>query len=165
MRPLQFLKRHPITALGALVLVFVVWIGLDLRKPNSESTEAAPFPVGTAFLTKRFPAPPEFEYAKPSPQGTAQVLPKLKPGMTRIEVEGLVGAPVSSDVHPAMVAGGRITYHTAYEADLEPLSTVRPIRHTKVIGPAPPRTLITLEFDATKPGHPLVEIHYPDPLF
>ena len=27
------------------------------------------------------------------------------------------------------------------------------------------RTLVTLEFDATKPGHPLLEIHYPDPLF
>jgi hypothetical protein len=27
------------------------------------------------------------------------------------------------------------------------------------------RTVVTLEFDATKPGHPLLGIHYPDPLF
>ncbi|MBP3958635.1 hypothetical protein J8F10_25590 [Gemmata sp. G18] len=85
--------------------------------------------------------------------------------MTRTEVEGLVGAPVPSDIHPATITGGKVTYHTAYEADLEPPATVRPIRHTKVIGPAPARTLVTLEFDATQPGHPLVEVHYPDPLF
>jgi hypothetical protein len=119
---------------------------------------------GTSPPRKFLPQP--FETMEANPQVIARVLHKLKPGMTRTEVEGLVGRPAPHDVHPATVADGRVTYRACYEADLEPPSTVRPIRPTRPVVARPAdRTLVTLEFDATKPGHPLIEVHYPDPLF
>jgi hypothetical protein len=123
------------------------------------------------------PQPPEGdapektkEKLKLNPRETAQVLPKLKPGMTRAEVEVLVGLPAPDDIHPATVSEGRVIYHMSYEADLEPTTTVRPIRPYKPMPmgrdpPPNPRTFVVLEFDATKPGHPLLGIYYPDPLF
>ena len=81
-----------------------------------------------------------------------------------------MGVPAAQDILPATVADGRVTYHTAYEADFAPVPTVRPIKFPL---PRPPaatrdpvgRTVVTLEYDASKPGHPLLGVHYPDPLF
>jgi hypothetical protein len=86
---------------------------------------------------------------------TAEVVSRLQPGMPRAEVEGIVGLPPADLVQPITANNGRFTYTTSYLANLEP--TAHPL-----VGPRPiPRTLIGLEFDATRPGHPLVKIHLP----
>ncbi|HEY1188893.1 MAG TPA: hypothetical protein VGE74_14660 [Gemmata sp.] len=173
MRPLSFLRRNPLLVLGAFVVTFAVWVLSDLTDRSRVPSAQAPgngLPNGNVKLVRPLPVPAgevvAVEPARLTPQGTAQALPKLKPGMTRAEVEELVGAPAVGSISPATVQDGRVTYHTQYEADLGPLPTVRPVgrvRHT--LQPSPPRALVTLEFDATKPGHPLVGVHYPDPLF
>jgi hypothetical protein len=126
-------------------------------------------------VIRPLPRPPGLEKAsdkaRPNPRETAQVLAKLKPGMTRAEVEGVLGTPGPQDIHPATISDGIVTYNTTYTADLGPPATVRPIRpHPKF--PVPVRdakpatpTVVILQFDATKPGHPLLGIYYPDPLF
>jgi hypothetical protein len=82
----------------------------------------------------------------------------LKTGMSRTEVEWLVGAPLAPNIHPATQVDGSITYRTSYEADLNLL--VRPDSL-----PSGTSTRVDLEYDATKPGHPLLAVYYPDPLF
>lgn len=186
MRLIRFVRNHPVALLGVFVAAFVLWLWSESRPLrevahmpvlDNHNTAVYPpdggrFPPGDGWPRRPLPPPPlnPPENAKPDPQGTAQVLSKLKPGMTRAEVEQLVGTPAPDDILPATVSDGKVTYQTAYEADLGPLPTVRPIEpmrpHAKAHRPAPKgRTLVTLEFDATKPGHPLLGIHYPDPLF
>ena len=178
MRLLRFVRRHPVAILGLLALAFFTWVWMDAgagRRPGPDTppelsrSEIDVPPGDWAPPQRRLPVPPGVEEkSRPTPQDTAQVLPKLKPGMTRTEVEGLVGVPAARDILPATIADGKVTYHTAYEADLEPPATVRPIRTPRPLARDPRpngRTLVTLEFDATKPGHPLLGIHYPDPLF
>ncbi|MCI0700409.1 MAG: hypothetical protein L0241_04950 [Planctomycetia bacterium] len=182
MRPLRFIRSHPVLVLGVLVAAFAGWVWIDVfreKEPrlvggpeggNPNLDVDVPTFEGEVVLE---PAPqrrvlPPNEGEKPNPQRTARVLPKLKPGMTRTEVEGLVGVPAPQDIHPVRVSNGKVTYLASYDADLAPIQTVRPIRPTHPMGqPTPPatRTFVTLEFDATKPGHPLIEVHYPDPLF
>jgi hypothetical protein len=46
--------------------------------------------------------------------------------------------------------------------------TIRPfLSRSRVLPPPsePGSVVIALEFDASRPGHPLVEVLYPDPLF
>lgn len=171
MRLFRFTRQHPIALLGAVAIAFVGWVWWDalsaIRSPNPTVQVTGP-------PRKPMPTAPDeaIEIITPTHDSTdaVRVLAKLKPGMTRAEVEKLVGAPAPDLVSAATITDGRVTYHTAYEADLGPPATVRPIRPTRplpaVRDPDPTgRTLITLEFDATKPGHPLLSIHYPDPLF
>lgn len=175
MRILQFLRRYPISILAVFAVAFVVWLWRDslVSDPKIEGNTGAMRrvlpPPPSATTDEAVPPANGKETLKLNPRETAQILPKLKPGMLRAEVEVLVGLPAPEDIHPAMVDNGRVTYQTAYEADLGPPRTVRPIkapRHPMGRDPQPPsRTLVTLEFDATKPGHPLLGIHYPDPLF
>jgi hypothetical protein len=179
MRVTHLISRYPITVFGLCVLAFIIWLWRDAipanqPQPDLEAPKIAqmdPDELPRKRLPPRLlPLPePVPEKAKPAPQGTAQSLSKLKPGMTRAEVEGLVGIPSAQDTYPATVMDGKVIYHTTYEADLEPPATVRPIRiprpHPMGRDPQPKeRTLVTLEFDATKPGHPLLSIYYPDPL-
>lgn len=174
MRLLRLTRRHPLALLGVIAVAFVGWIWWDAL-PESDSSLAPltqrgePGPSRTRDLPKPF-AVMEIgasieEGPGPAPDPT-NVLTKLKPGMTRSEVERLVGAPAAEHVYPATIAEGRVTYQAAYEADFGPAPTVRPIRTPRALREAaPPRALVTLEFDATKPGHPLLDIYYPDPLF
>ena len=172
MRSLRFIRRHPIALLGVFALAFVVWLwrdSLPVGQPDSPELR------DTQLIAIQAPPPGEIppsvaEKAKPSAQGTAQALTKLKPGMTRAEVEELVGVPAPDNIRPVTVVDGKVTYQTAYEADLGPPATIRPITllrsHPAPLTPAAKgRTLVTLEYDATKPGHPLLGIHYADPLF
>jgi hypothetical protein len=171
MRFLRFAGRHPLALLGVSAVAFICWIWWDAfatRQPEPNFAEA-PAPVDANELRRRLQLqPPDGPVELPA-QDPTKGLGKVKPGMTRAEVEKLVGAPATADVSPATVTDGRVTYHALYEADLGPLPTVRPVfaphRPPVVREPDPTRTLVTLEFDATKPGHPLLEIHYPDPLF
>jgi hypothetical protein len=174
MRVIPFVRRHPIAVLSLFALAFIVWVWRDMVPGPAPAPQLTQVEVPTLppppFPQKRL-FPVDGERPNPPPQGTVQAISKLKPGMTRTEVEGLVGIPAPQDIHPATIIDGRVTYHTTYEADLEPPPTVRPIRRF----PRPPpsdldqhpkaRTLVVLEFDATKPGHPLIDVHYPDPLF
>jgi hypothetical protein len=158
--------------LGVVAVAFVVWrFALRDGQPRLASPFQAPPPLSTAtFRTdadvpQRLTPEEDGEKAKHDRRDTAQLLPKLKPGMTRTEVEGLIGAPAPADLHPAAVAQGKVTYSTTYEADLGPPPTVRPIGALRPSPNPKGRAVVRLEFDATKPGHPLLEIHYPDPLF
>jgi hypothetical protein len=175
MRFLRLIRRHPLALLGAIAVAFVVWLWRDaLPTRQADLTEAETH----VPRSPRRVLPPPAEHGVVSdllpPSDAAPKLAKLKPGMSRAEVEQLVGPPAAHHVSPATVADGRVTYHTAYEADFGPPPTVRPIQtHARLPDRRPVprepelagRTLVTLEFDATKPGHPLVGIHYPDPLF
>ena len=105
---------------------------------------------------------------KPNPQNTAQILSKLKPGMLRTEVEELVGAPAAQNLHPATLTDGRVRYQSAYEADFESTPMARAIyasRLQSVGGDPKLRVLVMLEYDATKPGHPLLGLYYSGRLF
>lgn len=179
MRLFKFLRRHPLAILGALALGFVAWLWRDAfdqqgwRDPEVANFVIVSGPPAPPQLPAPPPGPVDFgqptEALRPNPRGTAQGLSKLKPGMTRAEVEVLVGAPAPDHIHPATVADGQVTYSTSYEADLGPAPTVRPIRTHRPVAVPESKSLklwvVTLQFDATKPGHPLVGIYYPDPLF
>ena len=166
MRPLHYLRRNPLVILGAFAAAFAVWVWWD-SAPDVPQPELQGGPSGALVRVLPIPTLTEVDGIAPG-QVTAQALPKLKPGMTRTEVEGLVGAP-AADISPATVADGRVTYRMTYEADLGPPGTVRPLSSSRARGSraAEPtdREVVALEFDATKPGHPLVGVHYPDPLF
>lgn len=174
MRLFRYARQHPLALLGVVAVVFIGWIWWDAIASRT-SEEAAH--VSDPNRRRELPLPPEMYVdgtmeplvPPPPPPEQTRGIPKLKPGMPRIEVEKLVGAPADR-VSPATVADGRVTYSASYEADFGPPPTVRPIRagYTKppLADPtAGGRMLVTLEFDATKPGHPLLDIHYPDPLF
>jgi hypothetical protein len=173
MQLLRFLRRHPIALLAVITVAFVTWIWWDALPKQVDPTAADGPPTGAA---RRLPRPALIDVADDLslPSDAGPMLAKLKPGMPRAEVEKLVGPP-AHNVSPATIVDGRVTYHTAYEADFGPAPTVRPIHPgPRLPTPAAPqaaarepagRMLVTLEFDATKPGHPLVEVHYADPLF
>lgn len=156
MRLLEPVRQYPVALLAVVALAFVSWVWWDALP------EAAPPPPPPANgLVRQLPQANGVAMSD-DPLPFVAVLPKLKPGMTRAEVEHLVGAP--ENIHPATVTGDRVTYHTAYEADFGAPPTVRPIRPLPK-PPATERAIVSLEFDATRPGHPLVNVHYPDPLF
>lgn len=171
MRPFRFLCRNPLLVLAVLVVTFATWVCWDAfapsNTPDGQITHDRPQNprVLPTLTTLELDVPLQ---AKLTPEDTAHALPKLKHGMPRTEVEGLVGAPVPANISPATVADGRVVYQTWYEADFAPPVTVRPIVRARVKAtpaPATPPALVALEFDATKPGHPLVGVYYPDPLF
>lgn len=155
MRLLEPVRRYPVAVLAVVAVAFVSWVWWDALPSKPEP---ATLPTGLIPL----PQPPVVSTSAEDPHQFTVALPKLKPGMLRAEVERLVGAPES--IHPATVTGDRVTYHTAYEADFGAPRTVRPIR--PLPKPSAERgAVVSLEFDATRPGHPLVNVHYPDPLF
>jgi hypothetical protein len=80
--------------------------------------------------------------------------------MSRTEVEGVLGPPPADRVLP--VRGDAATYLTGYPALFGP---VPPVQITRRTLPPRPDAHVALEFDASRPGHPLVQVHYPDPLF
>jgi hypothetical protein len=163
MRFLELVRRYPVALLAVVALAFVSWVWWDALPGDSQpalqhadskhltSAEGLAVALDDTFLP-------------PAGAPLVKVLPMLKPGMTRAEVERLVGAP-TGDIYPATVAGDRVTYHIEYGSDFDAefgaARTVRPIRPM----PKPAGGSVTLEYDATRPGHPLVAIHYTDPLF
>jgi hypothetical protein len=75
-------------------------------------------------------------------------------------VEDVVGLPNSAQVQPVGDSSGRTTYHTAYPISSEGGGGAP--RPPVGLGPL---CFVAFEFDATLPGHPLVNVLYPDPLF
>jgi hypothetical protein len=169
MRFIRAVARYPIAVLGLFALAFVIWLWRDaipINQPDPLDADQVKMAQNDPDWPprKKLPAPIAAPFVPLPPGG--HPLAKIKPGMTRAEVEELVGAPAPQDIHPVTVADGKVTYMTAYEADLGPAATIRPITPRAHAPKAPAgRTVVTLEYDATKPGHPLLGIHYPDPLF
>lgn len=174
MRLIRSVYRNPVAVFGLFVLAFGGWVLVDsFRKPEPKFVEVNPYDYQLIGIEapplNGLPPRPEEKPCAP-PQATAEAIRKLKPGMTRTEVEVLVGAPAANDIHPASVNDGRVTYHTTYETDqdLDPPATVRPIHTPRPAAKDPnPRgkAIVKLEFDATKPGHPLVSVQFPVPMF
>ncbi len=167
MHILHRIRNNPIVVLCAMAAALFLWIAMDLLPSGT------PTPTETAAPThksgKFLPRPPEPPLPHSMPV-TVEMLPKLKVGMTRIEVERLLGPPAADQLQPVTQTNGSPTYCTAYELiDSEIPMTIRPIQPKSARIP-PDRTVetkthVTLEYDASKPGHPLIEVHYSDPLF
>ncbi len=165
--------QHPIAVLACFAVAFVVWLWRD-SLPIGESTDpdasVAQGPAAEHPSEGPVRPPPPIPQGFPSKQwkiaqsNSTNLLAKLKPGMTRAEVDGLVGIPAPEDISPVTVADGKVTYQTTYDADLGVPSTIRPLQSPKSGAAQKPRMLVTLEFDATKPGHPLLSVTFPKPL-
>ena len=165
--------QHPIAVLACFAVAFVIWLwrdSLPIGEPANHNSSVAQ--RGTAENMSEGPVrpPPPIPLGFPGKKwkttqnGSAELIAKLKPGMTRAEVDGLVGIPAPEDISPVTVVDGKMTYQTTYDADLGAPSTIRPIQSTGSGSAQKARTLITLEFDATKPGHPLLSVTFPKPL-
>jgi hypothetical protein len=175
MRPLSFVKDNPVTVLGVALLALTTWVAVDLanalapRKQAAESRASAnelPLPAQPSAVAVADGVEPASFPARP-PVSTV-VLPNVKPGMTRYEVEGFLGTPTPDQIQPVTRANGRVTYSTAYELDdIGPPMTIRPIQPRPRSQPQarPDRLMIAFVFDANQPGHPLIDILFPDPLF
>ena len=142
MKPLRFLLRHRLVLLAASAAAFAAWVWHDATRdaPQPLSPHVPrplPLAVAAAVCDADVPAP--------VPAGNVRVPPvqRLRVGMTRPEAERVVGAPAGDATLPAAAADGRVTYRTVY-------------------GPAD-RPTLTLEFDATRPGHRLIGVQCPDP--
>lgn len=176
MRLVRAARENPVIVLSIGLTALIAWIAVDLFGNGSTKRDDG---LHVLALQREFPlvGPPivatEEEPVIPVgtlPSGTFSVaaLPKLKAGMKRVEVESLLGPPAADGVHPVTLSDGRMTYRTAYELEeSDTPMTIRPIKARPKVPSQPrePRAFIALEYDASKPGHPLLGVLYPDPLF
>jgi hypothetical protein len=79
-----------------------------------------------------------------------RALHAVRPGMPRAEVESALGPPDPAGVGPVVRDGERAVYHTRYRAVLTEAAWCAP----NLRGPCE----AVLEFDATRPGHPLLGV-------
>ncbi|MDY3552279.1 hypothetical protein R5W24_001359 [Gemmata sp. JC717] len=93
-------------------------------------------------LTRAIPPPPRPESAPPDRVG--QLLARLQPGLPRTEVEGLLGT-AAARIHPVKVRDNKVTYVAVYEV-------------TSPLTAGDSRTVVTVEYDATQPGHTLLSV-------
>lgn len=163
---MRFIRNNPLLLLAIAALGFAVWVVSDLLSPPNTSPPPPPMASGA----ERVAALPMQDWPTGPSVVTPDLVPQLKPGMSRSEIEALIGPPPADMVSPVVEADGRFTYRVGYLANLDP----HPVRSAPVVVgrrllPAPPaavpKSLLALEFDASKPGHPLVSIQYPDPLY
>jgi hypothetical protein len=166
MRMLDTIRRNPIATLAVVVAGLGGWAITELLSPPPP-LKPAPMPDARALMA----ADVSFMPTTADSSTLLLALSKLRPGMSRVEVEELVGAPTADSVHPVTVTDGRARYRAAYDiGDPEPLATIRPIKRLP-IKPMPriphesSGIQVALEYDASKPGHPLIEVLYLDPLF
>jgi hypothetical protein len=162
MQMLSALRKNPVPTLLVVVAGIVGWVAAGLFTPQQQPVQ----PLDLPDLGLAMPTFARFDPTEPRPV-SPEALPKLKPGMKRVEVEGVIGLPSANALQPVTVVGGRMTYQAAYELAEPDPATVRPIQHHGRMIPRPPITKshFALEYDASKPGHPLLAILYLDPLF
>jgi hypothetical protein len=173
MQVLNVIRRNPVAGLLVVAAGILGWIGAGLVNLPAKPEESRAL-VGP----RRLPTPEAFpdaiavdvtnpEIPSEVRARTLTLLPKLRPGMTRVEVEGILGPPTADGIHPVTVTDGQARYRAAYDlADPDPPATIRPIKNFRLFPPRQePGAHVALEFDASKPGHPLIEILYLDPLF
>lgn len=155
-------RNHPLRLAVGLALAFASWVAYDasngVRVP--QNTPVGP-PLDVPHVAEL--KPPMMQDASqvastraPFHPGvvTADQLPRLQLGMARAAVEELIGRPSAGLVHPVAVVEGKFVYRASYLANLD--SGADPT--------APPRSMIGLDYDAGRPGHPLLRIHIPDPM-
>ena len=163
MRVLNPIRRNPLVGLAFLVVAIGGWAIADHFTPAPPAI--IPPPPQNSLMMVELPFG-----SSPSGQAvTLDMLPKLRPGMTRVEVEDLIGPPPADGVQPVTMTDDGLRYRASYDlADPSPLATIRPIRRPRI--PPPPQEngfvdRVAFVFDASKPGHPLIEVIYLDPLF
>jgi hypothetical protein len=182
MNLLHRIRENPVLVLCVALTALIAWLAIDLVKaPPAKKPTAEPLATVDGYPPApkpRIPAPALDgiqPVALPDPPGnrvvSSLVLPHVKPGMKRVEVENYLGPPTADHIQPVRDDNGRLTYSTTYElGDIDPPMTIRPIQPRRTLPrPAPQAgsagSVIAFVFDASQPGHPLVDILYPDPLF
>lgn len=151
MRPKHVIRGTSAVAAGIAAAGLATWFSLDaVKQPAERTVTARVSPPGP--LRRQLP---------PESVVSPDVLPQLHAGMPRAEVEQLLGPPGATDVQAVGESNGRPTYHTTYPLALDGSGGGASRR----VPGAGPRSFVGLEFDATLPGHPLINVVYPDPLF
>ena len=150
MRAASLLKDHPVLLLGLVVVGLMTWVALDApdRPAPPPDDTAGAIPAGEyAPSGPDGPVAPPVRGRYPNEPGAVNALmvDLLFPGMSRREVEDLLGAPAADRV--AAADPDRLTYRTSYPILRDPTPDGQP--------PA----LVALEFDASRPGHPLLRVH------
>jgi hypothetical protein len=172
MRLLRFLRDNPLILLGVAVAAFAGWVLSNYSGPRADqpTSRSHNLDLGTMSVEVPIPPPPPPDRPQGPSVVTPEQVPQLKPGMTRSEVEAIIGPPPAGLVSPVSESEGRMTYTAAYLANLDPGPT--PVRGPMPVGrrlPPPPnsipKSMIALEFDASKPGHPLLNVHINFPKF
>jgi hypothetical protein len=167
MRLLRWFRDHPVALLVVAVAGLGAWIVSDMTRSPPPRVVSDVEELGRLTMIRTEPAPVRVSSAVPITK-----IPQLKPGMSRVTVENILGAPLPEQLGPILVQDGRATYQTTYPVDLDPvpLNTIQPAR--RPLPPPPPpvsrtstEVVITLEFDASRTGHPLLRVQYPDELF
>lgn len=170
MHILQRIRNNPIAVLSVLAVALIAWVAVDLFPSQSPVPNLDPAAFPPSKIKKFLPSPPE-EPSHHAASVSVGMLSKVKPGMTRIEVEQILGPPAPDQLQPVTQTNGGLTYCTAYELiNSELPTTIRPIQpkasRTSIQStPVDPKSQVTLQYDASKPGHPLIEVHYPNPVF
>ena len=165
MSVLNTIRNHPLRLALLLVLAFGAWVAYDSSssKPYRQTEPFDTLPAEPPGVVVSMPASKLYfqQNAGQARDGsrpgvvTADLIPRLQPGMARVAVEELIGQPPASLVHPVSVVDGKFIYRATYLANLDsgpPMSA-----------PAA-RSIIALEYDAGRPGHPLLKVHIPDPM-
>jgi hypothetical protein len=179
MHVLHHLRSNAVIIACVIVVGLNVWVAsqlLDTGRPveprvvyvpdhlEGGTLRAVPVPIVPTFATDA--VPPETESPRtPSYRSSivsTAALPKLKLGMTRAEVEQLLGTPPADHIQAVIVNADRITYQTIYELFESNLPLVTRARAKLTDNP---ESFVALEFDASQPGHPLLGVFYADPLF
>lgn len=165
MRLVRAVRNRPVLLLAAAAVGFAAWVVWDAVTPRQEGTALRPdrpwgdeAPNPAALLGPIVPGPRQVRNLPRPGVVTADLIPRLLPGMTRTAVEDLIGPPPDDQLRPVTNVDGRLTYRATYPANLGPAMPLPP--GTTAPGPM----TIGLEFDATRPGHPLVKVHIPDPM-
>jgi hypothetical protein len=142
------MPRWVLVALGVAALVLVGAVGWYTLPP--QRGVAPPPPLASAGPARTAPTPeansPEAERLR----AVGDALQSLQLGMRRVEVEGILGRPDPGLVGPVQRAGDRATFSTRYPAFVTGQLWFAP----EVRG----RCEAVLEYDATRPGHPLVRL-------
>ena len=165
MRLVCALRNRPVLLLAAAAVGFGAWVVWDAVTPRQEGAALRPDRPGGAealdpadLLGPIVPGPRQVRNLPRPGVVTADLIPRLRPGMTRSAVEDLIGPPPADQLQPVQNVDGRLTYRASYPASLGPAIPLPP-------GAAAPGPItVGLEFDATRPGHPLVKVHIPDPM-
>jgi hypothetical protein len=166
MKTLHGIRNYPIVVLTVMAAALFTWIFVESGSPTKTNPDTVkPVPDSKLRKLELHPQqPPRLQFeVRPA---TVELLSKVKPGMPRVEVERLIGPPNPEQIQAVTETNGRLTYRTAYELEEAKLPmTIRPTQQKSTRTPKntiESKSQLTFEYDATKPGHPLIEVHFPD---
>lgn len=160
MRLLNWFRDHPVALFVVAAAALGAWIAYDAtRTPEPVASESEPRLVAIG----------------PGISIDAEAIARdklshLKPGMTRVEVEGLLGGPLLDGISPIVIGeDGSATYQATYSVVPMPRRLPMPpaAAPDKVAFPVPTPArppagaVLTLEFDASVQGHPLRRVPEP----